>query len=211
MRIEDFPNAIALADAASLELVGALGRAIGLHDRALFAATGGSNAALIYPRMRELGLEWDKLDVILTDERVAPEGSGLSNWPAVTEGLSPGPRFLPCTEDLALDRPIDAMILGMGEDLHIASIFPAGAGMAEALVSTKAVVPTTPDPLPTNAPVSRLTLTMPVLAQARAIVIAFTGAKKRLALETAIKQGDKPPVLILAERAGDRISWLWAP
>jgi 6-phosphogluconolactonase len=211
MKIEAFPNAAAMAEAASLELVGALGRAIGLRNRALFAATGGSNAALIYPRMRELGLEWDKLDVILTDERAVPEADRLSNWPAVKAGLSPGPHFIPCTEDLVLDRLIDAMILGMGEDLHIASIFPAGAGMATAMTSTQAVVRTTPDPLPVNASVSRLTLTMPILSQARTIVIAFTGAKKRAALESARQRGDKAPVLELAARAGDRISWLWAP
>ena len=78
--------------------------------------------------------------------------------------------------------PIDVALLGMGTDLHTASLFPQADRLDEALASDA------PPLLPIRAPAApepRISLTLPVLKDAFAIHILITGPEKRAALEKA--------------------------
>jgi len=73
----------------------------------------------------------------------------------------------------------DVVLLGMGEDGHIASLFPHdAANRSPAPLATVS----RPDHL-------RVTLTPPVLAHARKIVVAFTGPAKTIVFERAVLDG----------------------
>ena len=80
----------------------------------------------------------------------------------------------------------------MGADGHTASIF-AGPDLESALNPDKGVraIGLAPDPLPPEAPVNRVTLTAPAIAEARTIILVVSGAKKRAVLEDAIEEGKK--------------------
>ena len=104
------------------------------------------------------------------------------------EGLAAG---------VAAVLPLSCCVLGMGEDMHIASLFPGAVGLAAALAADapplKAVrAPGTGEP--------RVTLTAPVLNASLHIHLLIAGAGKRAALDRAARCGrdtDAPVRVIL--------------
>jgi 6-phosphogluconolactonase len=108
------------------------------------------------------------------------------------------------------------MLLGLGEDAHIASIFPG----SELLQSRQVKARPAESPLGNDERVaavwaqhlraSRLTLTPDALLDARAIVLLVAGAQKADAVHAAIEAPlniSRWPAQILRE-AGDRVEWL---
>ena len=86
--------------------------------------------------------------------------------------------------------PFDVVVLGMGEDGHVASLFPGAPGLAAALdpSAAPACIAMTPDPLPKEAPYPRLTLTLSALLASRFIVLLLAGDSKKRVFERA-RQG----------------------
>lgn len=80
----------------------------------------------------------------------------------------------------ALPKTIDVMLLGVGEDGHIASLFPSGAALLEA---SRRVVPVTG----VKPPFDRLTITPSVIAQAKSIFMLAAGSAKTKILAKARK------------------------
>ena len=79
--------------------------------------------------------------------------------------------------------PISVLLLGMGADMHTASLFPGADRLAEALAADAPIL------LPMRAEAAgepRVTLTAPVLRGAMNIHILITGTEKRDALERAL-------------------------
>lgn len=174
------------------------------RTRATLAVPGGSTPAPFLSALSEADLPWSEIDVLLTDERLVPEASERSNTRLVRETLirnaaaeanlihfhAAGSRieFLldVVRERVAAVLPIDVLVLGMGTDMHTASLFPGAAELAEALA------PDAPDLMriePPGQPEARLTLTAPVLRAAGVIHILITGDDKAAAIETALMDG----------------------
>jgi 6-phosphogluconolactonase len=193
-----------VAEAALLIL-----RAIESSDRrsgtARLAIPGGSAAAAV-GRIRQ-GLApgvWRRLRLTWVDERCVPSGHADSNRgsahraglldpadpPAidlalVLDGETPDASRARAEAALLRDfgGAIDVALLGMGEDGHIASLFPAHAVLSDrALV---ALVRDSPKP-----PAERVTLTLPALRTATTSVLIVTGEAKRKAL-TRLAHGDR--------------------
>jgi 6-phosphogluconolactonase len=81
----------------------------------------------------------------------------------------------------------DVLVLGMGADGHIASLFPQASNLVEALDlnNTQACVAIElPEP-PANAPYARVTQTLAQLLSARHIVLPLSGADKLATLRLA--------------------------
>jgi 6-phosphogluconolactonase len=138
--------------------------------------------------------------VFLNDERWVPEDSPRSNTRLLRERLlrdkasaaqlvplydpapQPEDRLLGLSEGLAAHLPISVLLLGMGADMHTASLFP-GADLLE-----QALAPDAPVLMALRAEAAgepRITLTAPVLKAAMHIHILITGAEKRAAVERA--------------------------
>ena len=124
--------------------------------------------------------------------------------------LPKGARVIPITSEAAEDYkasgraadarlqdlhwPLDLCLLGVGADGHTASIFP-GPDLEEALNGPKErrALGVMPDPLPAEAPVARVTLSLAAITSARALMIAVTGQAKRDVIEAAIEEGVGSP------------------
>ena len=204
--------------------------AIEARNACLLALPGGSTPGPILSELAKAKLQWKRVTIIPTDDRLVPLSSDLSNVRALAKTFLPtGARVLPIGTDnpdyrLAgnaadavlqdLPWPPDLVWLGMGEDGHAASIFP-GPDMQDALDAPKArrALGVMPDPLPEDAPVARVTLTRAAILSARAITISITGQKKRDVLEQAIADGhsSKVPIGRVLAEAEQPIDIHWCP
>ena len=97
------------------------------------------------------------------------------------------------------DMPRFALVwLGMGEDGHIASLFPNTKPDPK---DPQAIRRITPDPLPENAPYDRITLTIPTLIDSDEILFVVRGKEKRKVFEAALAgYNDLPIRTLLAAR-----------
>lgn len=202
--IETFPDAAGWATACAARLTDALAAAIAETGKAVFAGSGGSTPAPIYRVMAGADLDWSRIAVTLIDERYVPQTSPDSNAALVKQTLMTGPaaaaRFVPLYHsEVTVDRAaalaahalaaegrcLDAVLLGMGEDGHICSMFPNSPTLKTLL---------SPDLPPTvlgvprgrdgAAPgLERLSINLPYLTGARRVVLALTGAAKRAVFE----------------------------
>jgi 6-phosphogluconolactonase len=195
----------------------ALSSAIERDGVAYAALSGGLTPGPIYDRLAQAELEWSKVTLLPTDERLAPLDHAARNdrmiARAFKRGLAEEAQFvsLEDTAAIAAMPAFDVVLLGMGADGHFASIFPHSEGSAEAMnLDTQAsAVKVVPDPLPAEAPFVRLTLTLARLINARRVILLITGADKRKIAQDALEPGDRldPPVRGLFAAAHVEVHW----
>jgi 6-phosphogluconolactonase len=215
--IESYPSADALADAAARAVSTQLAEALRLRGRAALVATGGRAPGPVYDRLRDAAPDWSRVIVTLSDDRCVPEDDPASNAGLVRARLLRGAAarahlqpLWPQSDPAALAAllPFDAVLLGMGEDGHIASLIPGDPGLAAALTTddlTRPVPAGLGDP-----PLARVTLTLRALLDARAIFLLIAGDAKRGVIERASAGADLPVGRLLSQaRAPVRI--LWSP
>jgi len=202
--IESFADGTAWADACAGRLTDALAAALTDTGKAVFAGSGGSTPAPIYRRMAQADLDWSRVTVTLIDERYVPETSPESNATLLKQTLLAGPaaaaRFVPLFHPaVTVDRAaalaahalaaeggkLDAVLLGMGEDGHICSMFPNSPTLKTLLSPVlRPTVLGVPHGRAGTAPsLERLTINLPYLMGARRVVLAITGAAKRAVFE----------------------------
>jgi len=178
--------------------------AAGGRRRVTLAAPGGTTPSPFLAALSEADLAWGDVDVLPTDERMVPEMSERANSRLIRATLLQnaaaaahllhyhpvGTRlevFLDAIRArIAATLPIDVLVLGMGADMHTASLFPGAPGLAEALAPD---APTLVRVEPPGEPEARLTLSAPVLRAASVIHILITGADKLAALDAALIDG----------------------
>ena len=214
----EYRNRDTLALQLAEQVAGALSDRIAEQGRARLAVPGGTTPGPMLTRLGRTTLDWERVVITLTDERWVPVSSPRSNQRLLSETLFAGAaaaaRFVPlyaATQDPAdgLDSviaglgndalPLDIAVLGMGADMHTASLFPGALGLDAALApdAPPAVAITAP-----GAEEPRVTLSARVLAEAGARHILITGAEKRAALERAQSLSDPQEAPVLAVLSG---------
>jgi 6-phosphogluconolactonase len=152
---------------------------------------GGSTPFPILALLADAPLDWSRIAVWPGDDRIVPEDHPASNVGRIRAALEPlGARIVPLAEDAQPPRFALAW-LGMGLDGHIASLFPNTDPQVGDRLPVRRL---TPDPLPPEAPFDRLSLTIPALLNADALLFVARGAEKRGLLEAAARGAHDLPV-----------------
>ncbi|MGY6549778.1 MAG: 6-phosphogluconolactonase [Roseinatronobacter sp.] len=198
-----------------------LGETLRRADHATLSVPGGTTPGPVFDTLSGADLDWDRVAVVLNDERWVAEDSPRSNTRllrerllvgrAATARLVPLRADLPSPEDglaalsdgLAPYLPISVLLLGMGEDMHTASLFPGADNLAAALGRDA------PPLMAMRAEAAgepRITLTAPVLRAALRVHVLITGAAKRAAIERAAQlSADEAPIACILDQA--QVHW----
>ncbi|MEP7345291.1 MAG: 6-phosphogluconolactonase [Gemmatimonadaceae bacterium] len=181
--------------------------AIRERRRFTLAIPGGSVVERLISFLPEAPIDWSRVDLFWCDERCVPPTDPESNFAAAQRYLlnpiaPPGPRVyrmrgededqvlaarLYATElESTLGTPprLDLVVLGVGEDGHVCSLFPGHRALNE-LVDWVVVEPASPKPPPV-----RLTMTLPMIAAARHVVAAAFGSAKAPVVREALEDAE---------------------
>ncbi|HEY2049912.1 MAG TPA: 6-phosphogluconolactonase [Caulobacteraceae bacterium] len=222
-RIESFESAEAAAAAAAQ----AIAEALTDPGPRTFVATGGRTPWPAYDALSKMDLAWDEITVTQTDERFVDPNSEDSNARLIRATLLTGEaaraRFVSLKGDGATPDedaqaaetrvgpllPAAATLLGMGDDGHIGSMFPADPHIGDWLnpdgerlvvgVTTAGEKPYVP----------RISLTARALLSTGLLTILITGEGKRKLMERALSGDISLPVsaVLRQNRAPLRIFW----
>jgi 6-phosphogluconolactonase len=218
--MEVFPTTEVAAEVAAHEIARLLRQGLAERGRASLVATGGRSPGPVYDRLREAAdLDWARVVVTLSDERCVGEADPASNAGLVRRRLMQGraahARLLPLwpePQSAALDvlSPFDAVMLGMGEDGHIASLLPGDPALADGLdLASPRRVARVPEGLG-KPPLARITLTLAVLTAARAVFLLIAGEAKREVIARA-QRSEGLPVRALIAQTRVPVRILWSP
>lgn len=229
-QIEAFPSVDAWAEATAARLGETLAAAVRDNGSAFFAGPGGSTPAPVYRHLAAMDLDWARIAVTLVDERYVPETSPDSNARLIRDVLlqdkAAAGRFIPLfTPEVTVDRAaivaakalaeagsrFDAVLLGMGEDGHICSMFPESPTLKTLLTPTlKPTVLGVPHGRDGMAPsIERLSINLPYLMQAERVILGLKGETKRRVFEEQAKGDPKiqPIAALIAADVSLEVLW----
>ena len=202
---QDF--AVTLAEPGDLAAVAdRIAAEIARPGKKRIAVAGGSTPARVFALLAERNLDWSGTTLVPTDDRQVPHDHPASNFGKLELALGhTGATLLPLEEGQKI-KPFDLVWLGMGEDGHVASLFPRMCSLPS---MKPRVIATMPKPLPPEAPFARLSLNRQALAATRATILVATGSAKRRLIEAALAGSDAWPVsdVLRAPRAPVTIYW----
>ena len=184
------------------------------------ALSGGATALIFLPALRAAKVDWSKIILFWTDERAVPADDPESNYGIADRMLlSPlgaraprairMPADLPRLSDAALKYDevlstelrggaLDLAVLGVGEDGHVASLFPGHPALAQDALRAVAV-----EDAP-RAPKRRLSLTFRYVLQTRKIWLVAVGPRKLPVLQAALSKTQRStPLDLLLQQAKD--------
>jgi len=224
MKLLEYADSEMMAIDLANQLAGDLENILFHENTATLVVPGGETPGPIFDNLCAADIDWSRVNVFLSDERWLPEVHVRSNARLVKERLltsraskavfhplyakSADPEeVLPELEASLLPcLPISVLLLGMGADMHTASLFPGGDNLALALKPKDApiLVPMRSE----AAPEPRVSLSARILNEALSKHLVIIGTSKRNALEKArgLPAEEAPIAAVL-----DNMTVHWAP
>ncbi len=209
--------------ALAADLVMQIQATLAQQSRAALILPGGSSPQALLPLLAHQ-LESARLDLSPSDERWVAAQAAESNWQLLHQGLpqancldprqgaTPEQSALSWGEQLMQWPSFSAVLLGMGEDGHIASLFPGMPGLATAL--DPQALPAALPALAPQEPRQRLSLNLAMLQRGQWLGLLAFGARKRELIESVLS--DQPaarelPLYAWLQRSPLPVNIYWAP
>lgn len=218
-----------MAEALARQVKQCLHRGIKERGIASLAVPGGMTPQRFFKALYRRFHYWEKLHVTLTDERWVDTSHDASNEKQVREYLlARKAKFIGFKNSaltpeegeaetekalLAVPRPFDAVVLGMGEDGHTVSLFPDAPPETRAtglsLDSNRLCIATRS----AGAPYPRLSMTVAGILQSRHIFLLIIGENKKKAYTTALGPGacEAMPIRAILHQGRVPVSVYWSP
>lgn len=210
-RLDSCNCPIAASEAAAAGLAAALERRLAQDTTASLVVSGGSSPIACLEILSRVPLDWSRVHVTVTDEREVPLTDPRRNEKMVRERLLQGPARVASFHPLEAGRPppiptpFAAVLIGMGEDGHFASLFP-GLAMLDELLNVDA-----PHAVhrvnPAVSDASRLTLNLSALIDSDAVILLAVGGEKRAIIESPAGY----PVDALLTQTRMPVAVVWSP
>lgn len=217
MNFVEYADREMLAMSVANVLASELRKCLLVHDFASFAVPGGTTPGPIFDLMSAAELDWSNVHVMLTDERWVDEDNSHSNARLIRKQLltdfAAKAQFIPyyragktasegaaeVAETLKGELPISLLLLGMGADMHTASLFPNSEGLAAAMASDAPLL----CPIqPSGQDMERVTLPAHVLKGAMSTHLVIFGEEKRAAVEKAQRlPPEEAPISVVLREA----------
>lgn len=186
------------------EVATLLVKAINIDGFAILALSGGSTPKPFFEVLSKIKLNWNSVYITLVDDRWVDNMHADSNEKLVREFLlknnakeatfislkndadTPFGGLKECNEKLKqFKKPIDVVVLGMGNDGHTASFFPKDENLNNAL-STNEICAAT---IPSDAPHQRITLSLNTILKAKHLFLHIEGETKKEVYFKALEDG----------------------
>lgn len=202
MEFKEYPDREMLALSLADRIAGQLGQHLRTNPAASLCVPGGSTPIPVFETLSGADIDWERVTIFLGDERwvdgehkrsngrllrrhlLRDRAAAASHIDLYTGHERPEDGADVLSQRIAEHLPITVALLGMGNDMHTASLFPGGDRLAEALASDAPPLMAIRAP---GAEEPRLTLTRPVLSKAIHLHLLIMGPEKREALERAQK------------------------
>ena len=225
-----FADSESLSRALSGQIAENLQSAIAARGLASLVVSGGKSPTRLFELLRDAALDWSRVCVALADERWVDPADAGSNERLVREVLlqdaAAAARFIGLknaapTPDLGavsawetfarVPRPFDAVVLGMGDDGHTASLFPRSPNLLSAL--NPAAVAGCVGMWSPVAPHPRLSLNLSALLDSRRVTLLITGAEKWRTFTAASAAGpiQDMPVRAVLRQQRTPVEVMWSP
>jgi 6-phosphogluconolactonase len=219
-----------LSQELAARITATLGAAIAARGLASLVVSGGRSPVRLFEILRSQPLDWSRVCIALADERWVLPTDPASNEHLVRSTLlkdrAASARFHGLkngapTPDLGavsawetfarVPRPFDAVILGMGDDGHTASLFPGSPNLPSALNPAAAAgcvgmwSPAPPQP--------RLSLNLTALLDSRRLTLLITGESKWRTLRAARDPGPEQemPIRAVLRQSRTPVDVMWSP
>jgi 6-phosphogluconolactonase len=190
--------------------------------------SGGSTPGPCFDHLSTEVLDWSRVTVLPSDERWVPGDHPDSNeglirrrllqaqagqgkvLPFFREGIKAEQASRMIERDLQeLNLPFNAVLLGMGEDGHFASLFPDFADLPDALDphgKARCIMVQT-----AGSPYLRISLTLSALHDAEGFVLLIFGEAKRTVFNAAMGGGSDYPIESMLHYVNTPLTVMWAP
>lgn len=227
-----FDDRQSLFAALAIEITLRLNEAVTERGRASLVATGGTTPGPLYDALSAEPAPWDRVEITLTDERWVSPDSDDSNEALVRRRLLcdraaaaeliglKSPDATPAEAEAKVNhalgtmiRPFDVTILGMGDDGHIASLFPHAPELIRAMRAGPDSLVCAVDRPEAAGAAARLSMTMPAILGSRWIVLLIEGQAKLDVVRRARELNDPEelPVCAVLNQASVPVEVWWAP
>lgn len=215
------PDADALSESVAAALARAIADAVVLRGRCVVALAGGSTPRAVYERLAHYELPWSRVILMFGDERAVGPDDPDSNYHMVTTALGAllerearptirriagelgaleaARQYAVVVAEALGDEPFDVVLLGMGADGHVASIFPGTEMGPDDVVATTS-------PLP---PTARVSLSLARLAKTREAWVMVTGAAKAARVAEVQQQITRREAGLPASELGAKVTLTW--
>lgn len=181
-----------------------IGRALAATEGPVaISVPGGSTPFPILELVAGFPLDWSRVTVWPGDDRIVPEYHPASNTGRIRALLETTAAEVVTLTVMEQVPRFTLAWLGMGEDGHVASLFP---NVDPRVDDAEAIRQLTPDPLPPEAPFDRISLTLPALLNSEQLLVVIRGEAKRRVFDAAVGGASDTPIARLLAAASQPVT-----
>lgn len=233
VNLNTFQDRKAMVDALTLKVINDLKCDIEVTGHASWAVSGGSTPKPLFEGISKHDLNWKNIQIALVDERWVPPSHPRSNETFVKSTLMKNNAQVASFTGMYVDdqepetaieliestykqikQPFTSILLGMGNDGHTASLFPAAQGLEDALSAnnkkTCAALKAIKSDV-TGDEVERISLTFNAVNTAKNCILMITGNEKIQTLSRALAVDINLPIARVINSMSQPLDIFWAP